>query len=91
MKIYHKDNKLIIEIELNELAKSQENVPGSWGYSITDVNDMAEYFCRILPDFTNDKGRAEIGYSDFHKLIDDIFVDAFEFGEDWLLEYAPPE
>lgn len=61
------------------LVRAQENRENP--YSITDVNEMAEYVVEIITGFGED---SETGITALEELLDRLFDDAYENTEEWI-------
>ncbi len=75
-KAYIKDNKITIEINIDDL---QNVILASWGsgylhtpFKIIDKNEFAKEFCHVLNDESED------GTTKIHELFDDALMIAFE-------------
>lgn len=73
-------NKIVIELPIDILVESQKLRP-EFPYDILDVNEMAQYIAEYITDFGGDE---ETGSTELDLLIDKLFDDAYEWGEDWL-------
>lgn len=80
-----------ISISIEDILISQKYRPDNFGYSIEDVDKLANFICNNLLSFTTNPSRKEAGISDIEKLIDDLILYAYENGENWLLAYKQPE
>lgn len=74
------NGKVIIEIPIDFLVVTQENrddIP----YKILDKKAMGDFVAENILEYGGDY---ETGLTAFHILVDGLFDEAFENGEDWL-------
>jgi hypothetical protein len=79
MKAKLEGDRVIIELPLSLLVFAQEHREDS--IIVTDEKKMGRYVAENILDFGGD---TEIGATEFELLIDKLFTDALENGEDWL-------
>lgn len=83
MQIEKTDTEIIIKINIDNLAKGAEAIPGQ-NYIIKDKVAMTDSFVQYFFEFDGNNDTP-----DFTELIDAFFHDAYEQGDDWLEEINP--
>ena len=85
IKAWSNGKSAFIELPLEILKFAQENHPTK-PCKILDISKMGQWFAeRILEHGADDSSDAK-----FYQLIDDMFYDALESGEEWI-DYVEPE
>ena len=74
-------DKVIIELPIDFLTITQKYRSDS-PYEVIDETAMADYVAENILIYDEE----EDGTTAFHKLIDGLFDEAYEMGEDWLEE-----
>lgn len=74
--------KVIIEIPIDFIATTQE-CRDDYIYKILDKKAMGEYVAKNILDYGDD---SETGLTAFHRLVDELFDEAYELAEEWLEE-----
>lgn len=74
------NGKVVIEIPVDFLVVTQEH-RGDSPYKILDQKAMGEYVAKNILEYGGD---SETGLTAFHMLIDGLFDEAYENGEEWL-------
>lgn len=74
------NGKVIIEIPFDFLVVTQEN-RDDMPYKIVDKKAMEGFVAKNILEYGGD---SETGLTAFHMLVDGLFDEAFENGEDWL-------
>jgi len=82
--IVHDDEDVSINIPLDILAYSQFHRPDGYSFVVKDKFSLAKFIMNNLLNFTSEVGRKETGMSDFFTLLDDVILDAYENGEDFI-------
>lgn len=77
--VKYENNKLIIEIDKNDLLYLANNHP--YGYEIVDEESFFEYVKNNLTDFNEE----EDGCTQFYRLFDDLLNYAYEDGEEFVI------
>lgn len=79
-KIAVENDELVIRIPIDILAYSQQ-LRSDWGYGILDKERMTKYFIDMFFEYDEQ----EDGTTAFDVIVDGIFDEAYESGEDWLI------
>lgn len=82
----YKDGVITITVTADLIRFAQKNNP-DFPLKITKKNEdvMGEYIAKNILIFDED---ADTGDTRFFTMLDDLIVDAFEIGEDWLEEIS---
>jgi hypothetical protein len=78
----YENKNIVLTIPSDLLIFAQANRP-DWQYTVFEnsVDDMGEWVANNLVEFDEDQ---DSGNSRLYQLLDDMFDEAYEDGEDWL-------
>jgi hypothetical protein len=85
----YENKNIVITIPADLLIFAQANRP-DWQYTIFEnsVDDMGNWIANHLVEFDEDQ---DSGNSRLYQLLDDMFDDAYERGQDWLIASGEDE
>lgn len=81
MQIKSENNKIIIEIPINELAEKQEDSP-YMPMIVLDKQKMVEWILNNFLTFKIENDHTDL--NEFELFLDHMFIEAYSSGEAWL-------